>query len=270
MQRLPVESTDIVSIGYDPRLRVLEVEFRGSRMYQYLDVAPDVHERFMRAESYGEYFFASINKHYRYKRVDAVNNTPHADKLAFVTGNARKLRDLQIACQPFGIEAEGLQLPVDEIQSHDAEEIATKKAKQAYKLAGRAVVVNDVYWNILALRGFPGAYMSYVAEWFRPEDFLALLAGKSDRTIIGTDTLAYHDGKRTKLFAQTYTGKLTAAPRGQGQSINQIVILDGQDRTIAEIENQDGSSSVDPHQTIWGDFAKWYNVQRRLAKSRVK
>lgn len=268
MQRLPVESTDLVSIGYDAKERVLEIEFKENRVYQYFDVAPDIYERFMRADSYGEFFFAHINKHYRYKKVDdTAQKSKSLGKLAFVTGNSRKFRDLQLACEPFGIEVEQIDLPVDEVQSHDAEEIAVKKAKLAYKLAGnRPVVVNDAYWNILALRGFPGAYMSHVAGWLKPEDFLALMSGKTDRTIIGTDTLVYYDGKHAKAFVETFSGKITDGPRGEGQSITQIVIIDGHDRTIAEIENQESRSSQTPHQTVWHDFAKWYNLQRRLGR----
>ena len=41
MQRVPVESSSIASIGYAPQERVLELEFRQSgEVYQYFDV-PD-------------------------------------------------------------------------------------------------------------------------------------------------------------------------------------------------------------------------------------
>lgn len=263
MQRLSVDSTDILSIGYDPKERLLEVEFKGNRVYQYSDVAPEIYEHFVRADSYGEYFYATINKQYRYKRVtDTVKASPSA--LVFVTSNPRKLRDLKHACDPLGIEVEARQLPVDEIQSHNPEEIALKKAKQAYKLAGGPVVVNDAFWNILALRGFPGAYMSYVTEWFKPEDFLALMANKSDRTVICTDTLVYYNGKHAKTFTETYTGKITEAPCGEGSSIAQVVLLDGQTKTVAELHAEDPPVTHIAH--IWHDFSKWYHLQQRLGK----
>jgi non-canonical purine NTP pyrophosphatase (RdgB/HAM1 family) len=265
MQRIPVDSSDIVSIGYDPKSRVLEIEFKENRIYQYLEVEPDIHERFMRTDSFGQYFNTFINSRYRYKKVGA-QKKPKAQALAFVTGNARKFRDLQIACEPFGIELEQIDLPVDEVQAHEAEEIAVKKAKAAYKLAGRPVVVNDAFWNIIGLRGFPGAYMSYVTRWFKPEDFLALLAGKPDRTVCITDTLVYYDGQRSKVFSSDIWGKFADSPRGEGLPIEKLVVIDGKDKTIAEIEVEDGRSSVDPHESIWHDFAKWYNLQRRLGK----
>jgi len=267
MQRIPVESSDIVSIGYDAKTRLLEIEFKEDRIYQYFDVEPDVYERFMRADSYGEFFFAHITKHYRYKKINGAGKQPAApEKLAFVSGNASKLRDLQAVCKPFGIEVEQLDLPVEEVQSFDTEKIALHKAKQAYKLAGRPVLVQDTSWNILALHGFPGAFMRYIAEWLKAEDFLTLMAGKTDRTIVRTHIVAYFDGKRSKLFSKNFTGTLAEEPRGKGYSIDQLVITAGETRTNAEIREQEGKSSIPPEESAWHDFAKWYHLQRRLGK----
>ena len=268
MQRLPVESSDLVAIGYDARERVLEIEFKEGRVYRYLDVEPDVYERFMRTDSYGEFFFAHINKHYRYRRVAGIQKKEQVPgKLVLVTSNPHKLKALQVVCEQFGIEVEALSLPVDEIQSHDTEKIALHKAKQAYKLAGRPVVIQDTFWNILALRGFPGAYMSYVSEWFKPEDFLALMAGKKDRTVVRTHTVVYYDGKRSKVFSKDFMGTIAEEARGQdGYSIDEVVITTGQSLTNAEIHQLHGVPSIKPEDSAWYDFAKWYNLQRRLGK----
>ena len=266
MQRLLVESSDIVAIGYDPKARVLEIEFKEDRLYQYLDVSPDVYERFMNADSYGEFFFAYINKHYRYNRIREDQDAKAAKMLVFVSGNARKLQDLQRACAPYGIEIEQFDLPVDEIQSYDPARIALQKAKSAYKLAGRPVLVNDSSWNIMALRGFPGGYMSYVADWLRTEDFLALMAGKKDRTVSCTDTLVYYDGKRSKSFSRDIWGTIADEPHGKGNSFDTVLIVAGRDKTVAEIQAAEGTSSIDITESIWTDFAKWYNLQRRITK----
>jgi XTP/dITP diphosphohydrolase len=267
MIRLPVESSDIVSIGYDEPSQSLEVEFHGGRVYVYSNVPPEMHAQFLAADSHGYYFNTFIQGHFRYQRVeDGKTKAPTA--LAFVSGNTRKLRDLQLACEQYGIEVEQLKLEVDEIQSDDPEEIAVKKAKAAYKMAGRPVVVNDTYWDILALRGFPGAYMSSMVGWLKPEEFLRLMEDKTDRTIICTDTLVYYDGKQSKVFSWQYRGKIATEPRGNvGLSIDRIVIMDGYDRTIAQVEEQEGRSSDNPDGSVWRDFAKWYNVQRRLGRA---
>jgi KTSC domain len=56
MRRVPVDSTSIAAIGYDPKRRELEIEFRESgQVYRYFEVSPQEHEEFMAAESKGQY-----------------------------------------------------------------------------------------------------------------------------------------------------------------------------------------------------------------------
>lgn len=267
MQRIPVESSDIVAIGYDEKTRTLEIEFKESRVYQYYDVEPPIYERFMKADSYGQYFYAFVNGHYRYKRLEQ-NGEPSAQKpLAFVTGNKSKFRALCAASQPLGIDVEQVELPVDEIQAHDPEKIAVHKAKEAFRLARRPVLVNDSYWNILALRGFPGAFMSYVNEWLRDEDVLNLMRGKTDRTITCEESLVYYDGKRSKLFTQTFSGQIGMAPRGNGSAFARLVVIAGDTHTIAEINDaHHGHYQGSFENLIWQDFAKWYKMQQRLKR----
>ncbi len=68
MKRAPVSSRTIASIGYDPRSRQLEIEFRGGRgVYRYLDVPSDVYHAFMAAESKGAYLNQVLKpRGYRY------------------------------------------------------------------------------------------------------------------------------------------------------------------------------------------------------------
>jgi XTP/dITP diphosphohydrolase len=268
MQRINVDSSDIVAIGYDPKQRLLEVEFNEGRTYEYQDVAPEVYKHFMQADSFGLYFNTHINNRYRYKKLTHAGQKDKTPPLAFVTGNDRKFRDLVLACAPYGIEIEQLDLPIDEIQSHDAIDIAVKKAKHAYELAQRPVVVMDAFWNILALRGFPGAFMAYAAKWLTDEDFLRLMQGKTDRTIVGTDTLVYYDGQRHKVFSRTIPGKLTEESRGKGAvQIDRILLIDGQVKTVAEIEDEESRSSIDPtSDQLYAPFVKWLHMQHRLGK----
>ncbi|HEX8762555.1 MAG TPA: non-canonical purine NTP pyrophosphatase [Candidatus Saccharimonadales bacterium] len=265
MLRIPVDSSDVISIGYDTADRLLEVEFHGGRVYRYRNVEPEIHAQFMKADSHGQFLFSYINGHYRYEKVAEGTNTTKADKIAFVTGSAVKAREFAKACEVYGVEVEHIELPIDEIQSDDAEDIAVKKAKYAYATAKRPLIVNDSYWNILALRGFPGAYMSSVAQWLRAEDFLRLMEGKSDRTIILTDTVVYYDGKRAKAFSKDYAGTLISEPRGEGLSINQITMMEGQSGTIAEASVA-GERSLQSQNDVFHDMAKWLRLQKRLGK----
>ena len=66
MDRIPVSSSNIADIGYDPSAMILEIGFRSGSVYQYFDVPQAVYEEFMRAESKGRFFHAHIENNYRY------------------------------------------------------------------------------------------------------------------------------------------------------------------------------------------------------------
>ena len=57
---MPVESSMIQAVGYDPKTRTLEVVFNSGRTYCYEDVPPKVYKELMAADSKGRYMRAEI------------------------------------------------------------------------------------------------------------------------------------------------------------------------------------------------------------------
>jgi len=66
MNREPVNSSAILSVGYNADGLVLEIEITGGAIYQYFDVPEAVFREFMGAESLGRYYNANIRNSYRY------------------------------------------------------------------------------------------------------------------------------------------------------------------------------------------------------------
>lgn len=58
--RKPVESSNIDSAGYDAVLRVIQIQFKNGRIYQYADCEPELYDAFMAAPSKGIYFNTMI------------------------------------------------------------------------------------------------------------------------------------------------------------------------------------------------------------------
>lgn len=56
MKRVIVDSTAVLSAGYNPVTRTLEVELPDGRMYRYLMVPPVEYRDMLAAESAGRYF----------------------------------------------------------------------------------------------------------------------------------------------------------------------------------------------------------------------
>jgi len=179
--------------------------------------------------------------------------------ILFATTNDRKIREAQAACKQFDINIKQVKLDIDEIQSHNPQIIAKRKAKTAHSLVQKPVVVTDTYWNIPALQGFPSGYMKDVAAWFKPEDFLNLIKNKSDKRISFTESIVYKDKTRTKIFSKEFWGVFSDKPKGTGNSIEQVAEFNGY--TIGERRDQ-GKLSHDPKDYIWSDFAKWYRELR--------
>ena len=69
MNRAPVASTNIASVGYDEPSQTLEVEFTNGTVYQYYNVPQPVYEQLMQAASKGQYLAYQIKNAYPYSRV---------------------------------------------------------------------------------------------------------------------------------------------------------------------------------------------------------
>jgi KTSC domain-containing protein len=72
VDRQPVESSLIRSVGFDPAGSVLEVELvEGRRVYAYYDVPFSVYSELLDAESLGAYFNEHIRDMYSYEEVES-------------------------------------------------------------------------------------------------------------------------------------------------------------------------------------------------------
>lgn len=66
MDRVPVASSNLKSVGYDADSETLEIEFHSSGVYQYFGVPQYVYDGLMNASSKGRYFHQNIRNNYRW------------------------------------------------------------------------------------------------------------------------------------------------------------------------------------------------------------
>ncbi|MCW3127858.1 MAG: hypothetical protein JWO03_3516 [Bacteroidetes bacterium] len=62
MKRTWVDSSAILSVGYDPDSKTLEIEFKHGGIYQYLAVPKTVFIGLMKAPSKGAYYDEKVKK----------------------------------------------------------------------------------------------------------------------------------------------------------------------------------------------------------------
>ena len=60
IKRTQVDSSNLNSIGYDVKTKILEIQFNEGSIYQYYQVPQEIYVGLMKAESHGQYFSALI------------------------------------------------------------------------------------------------------------------------------------------------------------------------------------------------------------------
>jgi hypothetical protein len=66
MTRIPA----LASVGYDPEMRILEIEFRSGRVYEYYNIEEDMYKALLSSSSHGSYFCSHIRNGGYWERVE--------------------------------------------------------------------------------------------------------------------------------------------------------------------------------------------------------
>lgn len=69
MDRQPVNSTNLASVGYNPSSETLEVEFKNQSVYEYYNVPQFMFDQLIQASSPGTFFNTNIKNAYACSRV---------------------------------------------------------------------------------------------------------------------------------------------------------------------------------------------------------
>lgn len=69
MRMVPVDSSNLSAVGYDPVSQILRIDFHGGRTYDYYDVPENIYTGLMNASSKGQYHNVHIKWAFRYRRV---------------------------------------------------------------------------------------------------------------------------------------------------------------------------------------------------------
>jgi len=68
MERQPVTSSDIASIGYAAASQTLEIEFHATGVYRYFSVPAEVFETLRSAPSPGKFFLQNIKGKFAWEK----------------------------------------------------------------------------------------------------------------------------------------------------------------------------------------------------------
>ena len=101
--------------------------------------------------------------------------------LTFITGNANKAKYLS---EYFDLPIKHQKIDLPEIQSLSLQEIVESKAKAAYKIAHKPVMVEDVSLTFNALNNLPGPLIKWFLESLGNDGLSALVKKYSDNKLV--------------------------------------------------------------------------------------
>ena len=70
MKMIEIKSSNIMSIGYDSKKRIMNIEFHRGRVYSYYHVSNRIFQGMIKTDSKGKYFHKMINGVYSYKWIN--------------------------------------------------------------------------------------------------------------------------------------------------------------------------------------------------------
>lgn len=172
--------------------------------------------------------------------------------LYFITGNAGKAKYLSDYFD-FPVKHKKLDLP--EIQSLDLAEIVADKAKRAYEIIRKPVLVEDVSLVFSALDKLPGPLIKWFYETLGNDGLCDLLNRYEDKRAKAKVSFGLCVDGQVKIFSGLCEGYINDKPKGKaGFGWDPIFIPNGFTKTWAEM------SADEKHQTS----------MRRIALDKLK
>jgi XTP/dITP diphosphohydrolase len=163
-------------------------------------------------------------------------------RIYFVTSNRGKFREVAHVLGP-GLVMRAIE--VHEIQAIEVKDVVEEKAKEAYGMLKKPLIVEDTGLYIRALNGFPGAFARWLFDCISNERLCMMLKDFKDRSAYAETCICFYDGKRSRVFSGRVSGEMTMRPKGnRGWGYDPIFRPKGSQRTFGEMsmEQKNGMS----------------------------
>jgi len=161
-------------------------------------------------------------------------------ELFFASSNEHKFQEAERILANLGMQINLFKTTLEEIQSNNLNDIAEKKAINAYDLIQKPVIIEDDGLFIDSLDGFPGPYSSYVYDTIGNKGIMNLLENSEIRDAKFVSIIAYCDNDYgVKLFESSIPGKISSVIEKGGWGYDPIFIPDGESKTYANVSDKD-------------------------------
>jgi len=164
-------------------------------------------------------------------------------QFTFITGNQQKADYL---ARWLGLPVDHQKIDLDEQQSLDLLEVVEHKARGAYEIVKKPVLVEDVALTFHALGRLPGTLIKWFLQEIGTEGLCKIVQGFDDKRATASIMYGYFDGRELRTFEAHVPGTITDTPRSSDLSgwknvlsWNSVFIPDGSAKAYAEMTDDE-------------------------------
>lgn len=155
----------------------------------------------------------------------------------FVTGNQHKVEWLK---KFLGRSISHKKVDVEELQSPLPHEVLEHKAREAYKVIKKPVVVDDVSLVFKEWGDMPGTFIKFFVEGPGLEKMCRMLDGFDNRDAVMRVSYGYFDGKEFEMVSATMHGTIAHHPaeHSVGHGFDPILIPSGHKHPVGSLTEE--------------------------------
>ncbi len=154
-----------------------------------------------------------------------------------VTSNENKWREAQ---RILGRELERVSLDLPELQLLTVADVAKEKARVAFELLRRPLVVEDAGIELAALGGFPGPFIKFWEKQGGLPSICRALDAQQTRAAVAVCALGVATGHGIEVVEGRAPGAIASSPQGEnGFGWDAIFIPEGSARTYAQLTQEE-------------------------------
>ncbi len=193
-------------------------------------------------------------------------------EITLITGNENKLKEFKAILTNFNFKTQKIDL--DEIQSTDLIEICEHKAKSAYNLIQKPVMVEDTGAFLDELKGLPGPFIKFFEQELGAGALIKLLGNATNRKCEIKTCITYYDGENLISSLGIKSGTITEElAKGEGFYFDFCFIPKNHEKTYSqlgtEIKNQISHRALAIKQ-FEKDIGNILNKQAKLQAQLIK
>jgi XTP/dITP diphosphohydrolase len=190
-------------------------------------------------------------------------------ELYFVSNNLHKYSEIKSMSNDkiIGLDLKFCKQDIIEIQDEKIEKIAIEKAKSAYTIVKKPIIIEDDGLFIKSLNGFPGQYSKFILKSIGNIGIIRLLKGSSDRSAYFKSIFVYNDGIIVKVFYGKIIGKISSTITEGGWGYDPIFIpLNRNNKkgiTFAKLSQTNKKNELSHRRIAFYKFIKWFNQNNK-------